>query len=133
MAFLDPRPPATGRPGEMFSRAELAANQGHPGLLRREANQAATRCPSCGWLPDDERQRARQRQDLTVTWLYPDPDRPEELLTRQHCERCQPIRRPVGLDCVICGDGPLLYGDSTVAAESGELSDTVRRWLNREG
>ncbi|MGO4613930.1 hypothetical protein AB4305_07115 [Nocardia sp. 2YAB30] len=133
MALLDPHPPPTGQPGEMFARAELAVNQGHPGLLRRKDSRDPTGCPSCGWLPDDERQRARQRQDLMVTWLYPHPGRPEELLTHQHCARCQPTRRPIGLDCVICGDGPLLYGDPAVADESGELPGTVRRWLNRHG
>ncbi|MEU4343512.1 hypothetical protein AB0H00_19920 [Nocardia sp. NPDC023852] len=136
MALLDPYPPAAGQPEEASSGAELAATRDNSGSLRRMDSLAATssrtRCPSCGWLPDDERQRARQRQDLMVTWLYPDPSGPEELRTHQHCARCQPTRCPVGLDCVICGDGPLLSGDLAVATESGELPDTVRRWLNRQ-
>ncbi len=34
----------------------------------------ALACPTCGHVPVDAQSRWRQRQDLAITWLYPDPD-----------------------------------------------------------
>jgi transposase-like protein len=79
---------------------------------RRQARLAAqgaviraSACPSCGNEPTGAGDRWRQRQDLAITWLYPDPAEPGHVLERRHCLACQPHQQVATVICAVCGDG----------------------------
>ena len=105
-------------------------SQPDPELIRRLERQrlsmTATRCPTCGHEPAAARDRWRQRQDLAFTWLYPDPDQPDQVIERRHCLQCQPHQDVAGIECAICGDGPLL---AETTADTTEPPEPVRGWL----
>jgi DNA invertase Pin-like site-specific DNA recombinase len=88
------------------------------------------RCPSCGNEPTLVRERVRHRQDLAMTWLYPDPRCPGRVLERRHCAACQPHDRVAGVECALCADGPML---ADRLAERGADADPVRAWLAAHG
>jgi hypothetical protein len=104
-------------------------------LERQQLSMAATRCPSCGHKPATARDRWRQRQDLAVTWLYPDPDQPGHVAERRHCTECQPHENVASIECAVCGDGPLLAADlaQSAADRGGELPEPARGWLTSHG
>lgn len=74
---------------------------------------------------------AHQRADLAVTWLYRDPDVPDEIVARNHCRSCQPGDPSVDIACAVCGDGPILAGE--LADSNDGLSQPVQRWLTDAG
>lgn len=113
--------------GRVGTAEEDAAGQGHA-LVR--AGVAAARCPSCGNQPILARERVRHRQDLAMTWLYPDPRHPDRVLERRHCAVCQPRDHVAGVECGLCADGPILAGR---LAERGADADPVRAWLVGHG
>ena len=91
-------------------------------------------CPACGHEPVDASSLWSQRQDLTVTWLEPDPARPGEIVERRHCAKCQPRQQVASADCIRCGDGPILVGDlADEYTELGVLPEPVGRWLTAHG
>jgi DNA invertase Pin-like site-specific DNA recombinase len=90
----------------------------------------ATRCPNCGNEPALARERGRHRQDLAMTWLYPDPRHPERVLERRHCVACQPHDHVAGVECALCADGPMLAGP---LAARGAEAEPVRAWLAAHG
>lgn len=90
-------------------------------------------CPTCGHRPTGTGERRRQRLDLAITWLYPHPTRPNRLVERAHCARCQPHQRLATLDCARCGDGPLLVGELSEFGADGLPAAPVRAWLLGRG
>lgn len=115
--------PHAGRSGSSrpLSRAPRPALAG---------GRVAARCPSCGNEPAQARERMRHRQDLAMTWLYPDPHDPGRVLERRHCAACQPHDLVAGVECALCADGPMLAG---LLAERGADADPVRSWLATHG
>jgi hypothetical protein len=103
-------------------------------LERQRLSMATTRCPTCGHEPAAARDRWRQRQDLAVIWLYPDPDQPGQLVERRHCVQCQPHEDVADIECAACGNGPILaltLADTT--EDNTEPSASVRTWLTDHG
>ncbi|GAA5175051.1 hypothetical protein GCM10023321_80230 [Pseudonocardia eucalypti] len=92
---------------------------------------SGTKCPNCGHRPTHFRDRIRQRQDLALIWLYPDPDHPGRVVERRHCTECQPHEQVANVECAHCADGPLLT--STFATAPDGLPEPVRRWLAAQG
>ena len=91
-------------------------------------------CPGCGHEPRTREEATTQRADLAVTWLCADPHRPGQLLTRQHCRRCQPHGPVLDLACAVCGDGPILAGDpATAAIDTDTTPEPVQQWLAADG
>ena len=101
-----------------------------PRSLSRARRHVAAQCPSCGNEPSLARERVRHRQDLEMTWLYPDPHHPDRVLERRHCAACQPHDLVAGVECGLCADGPMLAGR---LAERGADADPVRAWLAAHG
>ncbi|TWE11113.1 recombinase family protein [Prauserella muralis] len=90
------------------------------------------RCPSCGAdAGRSARDRWQQRQDLAITWLYPDPQQPDTVIERHHCAACQPHEHVTVLECPVCGDGPLLAGE--LAGQTAPPVEPVRVWLVEHG
>jgi hypothetical protein len=84
-------------------------------------------CPTCGHAPVEEHERWKQRQELTITWLHSDPDRPGHIVQRRHCRQCQPQHvQPV--ICPLCGDGPMITESLT-----DPLAEPVQLWLVAQG
>jgi len=91
-------------------------------------------CPSCGHEPTTREEATTQRADLALTWLRTDPNRPGQLLPRQHCHHCQPHGPVVDIACTVCGDGPILAGDlATAATDAGTPPKPVQQWLAADG
>lgn len=88
------------------------------------------RCPSCGNEPTAARERVRHRQDLAMTWLYPDPHHPGRVLQRRHCAACQPHQQVASIECALCADGPMLAGQ---LAQPNADADPVQTWLTTHG
>jgi DNA invertase Pin-like site-specific DNA recombinase len=89
-------------------------------------------CPSCGAeAGHGARARWQQRQDLAITWLYPDPQQPGAVIERHHCAACQPHEYVTVLECPRCGDGPMLAGE--LAHRDEPASGPVRAWLTEHG
>jgi hypothetical protein len=92
-------------------------------------------CPSCGHEPTTRAEAAHQRADLAVTWLHPDPEHQESVISRHYCRHCEPgqpafdIACSVCSVCSVCGDGPILAGSLAEHAKNGHLSEPVQRWL----
>jgi hypothetical protein len=99
---------------------------------QREAMRALA-CPTCGYEPVSAGDRWRQRQDLAITWLYPDPASELRVVERVHCSACQPHQRVATVVCELCRDGPLLAGDLAAAATDDLPSAVVRTWLVNKG
>lgn len=118
------------RPGEPLSAAELELRNR---LVRQRESMSALACPTCGNEPVDAQTRWRQRQDLAVTWLYPDPGSELRVLERVHCSSCQPHLQAATVVCQRCGDGPLLAGDLAAAMTDGLPPVVVRTWLLTKG
>ena len=99
---------------------------------QREAMRASA-CPTCGNEPVSAGDRWRQRQDLAITWLYPDPASELRVAERVHCSACQPHQRVATVVCELCGDGPLLAGDLAAGATDDLPLAVVRTWLVNKG
>ena len=85
----------------------------------------AVRCSGCGAGPRDPAEAA----DLATVWLIRGTDR--TVVAVRYCRGCAPTG-PVGeIECVLCGDGPLLGGDLA----DGDLltSAAVDEWLATSG
>jgi DNA invertase Pin-like site-specific DNA recombinase len=94
----------------------------------------AASCPTCRHQPASGRDRCQQRQDLATTWLYPDPERPDQLLERRHCRECQPHQQiSIVVECLLCGDGPFLTGELADHKDARHLPGPVTRWLTDAG
>jgi DNA invertase Pin-like site-specific DNA recombinase len=102
-------------------------------LVRQRESMRASRCPTCGNEPRDAQTRWHQRQDLAITWLYPDPADPLRVVERVHCSVCQPHQRAATVVCELCGDGPLLAGDLAAASDDDLPSSMVLEWLVDKG
>ncbi|MGH3610050.1 MAG: recombinase family protein, partial [Pseudonocardiaceae bacterium] len=99
---------------------------------QREAMRASA-CPACGHEPVDAQTRWQQRQDLAITWLYPDPASELRVVERVHCSSCQPHQQVATVVCELCGDGPLLVNDLAAAATDELPPAVVRTWLVTKG
>jgi hypothetical protein len=93
----------------------------------------ALACPTCGHEPVDAQTRWQQRQDLEITWLYPDPASQLRVIEQVHCSSCQPHQQVATVVCQLCGDGPLLAGDLATAATDEVAPVVVRTWLTTKG
>jgi hypothetical protein len=102
-------------------------------LVRQRAAMRASACPTCGNEPVSAGERWRQRQDLAITWLYPDPASELRVVERVHCSACQPHQRVATVVCELCGDGPLLAGDLAAAVTDDRPPALVRTWLAENG
>ncbi|MGH3432099.1 MAG: recombinase family protein [Thermocrispum sp.] len=121
-----PRTPAPAGAGQTPSappnRAERSGSM----------DAASGRCPSCGTDPGrSARARWQQRQDLAVSWLYPNPQQPDTVIERHHCAACQPHEHVTVLECPRCGDGPILADELVGQAEPPD--GPVRAWLVEHG
>jgi DNA invertase Pin-like site-specific DNA recombinase len=102
-------------------------------LERQRAAMRASACPTCGNEPVSAGERWRQRQDLAITWLYPDPASELRVVEQVHCSVCQPHQRVATVVCQLCGDGPLLAGDLAAEATDELAPAVVRTWLVNKG
>ncbi|MBV9162626.1 MAG: recombinase family protein [Pseudonocardiales bacterium] len=125
-----PTPARIRQPGEPLSSRERELRDR---LVRQREAMRVWACPSCGNEPVNAQTRWHQRQDLAITWLYPDPTNRQRVLERVHCSACQPHQQAVTVVCELCGDGPLLAGDLAAAAADGPLPAAVRAWLAEKG
>jgi hypothetical protein len=103
---------------------------------RPPPTDALTHCPNCGHQPSSASERLLLRQDLALTWLYPDPDpdRPGQIREKIHCFACQPHENLTIIECAHCADGPLLIGPLGAAATNNSGSSApVHRWLTQHG
>ena len=76
---------------------------------RSERRWARLACPSCGHHPASRAEALRQREDLAIVWLHQDhPSGP--ISQHRHCATCQPHVECDTVECVDCGDGPILTG-----------------------
>jgi DNA invertase Pin-like site-specific DNA recombinase len=87
-------------------------------------------CPMCGHRPKSKRDMELLRDALGIVWLAPDPDQPDEVMERWHCDQCQPhgaelVLCPCGGDSVIISDG--------LAGQSEDDASAVARWLTGHG
>ncbi len=60
------------QPGDPITPQEQQLQQDQ--LTRQHAAPPASACPTCGNEPLGASERWQQRQDLTITWLYPHPE-----------------------------------------------------------
>jgi hypothetical protein len=92
-------------------------------------------CPTCGHEPLTRPEALKQREDLTVVWLH--QHTPHGPITQhQHCSSCQPHDGAALLECVRCGDGPILTG--TLAKHLNQhgphqLPAELHTWLTSSG
>lgn len=120
------------RPKAAGPRAPAPVGSQEQAPPREAAEGKAGVCPSCG--ADAGRgahARWQQRQDLAITWLSPDPQRPGAVVERHHCAACQPHEQVTVLECPLCGDGPMLAGELARQAESP--AEPIRVWLVEHG
>ena len=108
-----PIPARIRQPDEPLSSRE---RQLRDRLVRQREAMRASACPTCGNEPVDAQTRWHQRQDLAITWLYPDPASPLRVVERVHCSACQPHQQAATVVCELCGEGPLLVNDLVAAA-----------------
>ena len=94
---------------------------GRPAARDRQVRQ----CWTCGGAPSDPAARA----DLDTLWLIADPD--GALATRRFCQGCAPVGPVDGIECAVCGDGPLLAGELVTP----DLIDSaaIDTWLRETG
>jgi len=97
------------------------------------AKRSERACPSCGHEPTTRADAAQLRGDLAVLWLYPDPDTPGAVVEGRHCRACHPRGRVVNVECVRCGDGPIITGVLAEDSTAGSVSYPARRWLAATG
>jgi DNA invertase Pin-like site-specific DNA recombinase len=102
-------------------------------LVRQSETTRALVCPTCAHEPVDAQARRRQRQDLEITWLYPDPASQLRVIERVHCSSCQPHQQVATVLCQLCGGGPLLAGELAAAATDELPPAVVRTWLTKKG
>ena len=91
--------------------------------------RSARACPSCGLEPTTREEAAQLRADLAVRWLYPDPNTPGAVVEGRHCRSCHPRGRVVDVECVRCGDGPIITGALAEDSTPGSVAYPARRWL----
>jgi len=127
---LRPTPARIRQPGEPLSTQERQLRER---LARQREAMRVGACPSCGNEPVDAQTWWHQRQDLAITWLYPDPANQLRVLERGHCSACQPHQHAAMVACELCGDGPLLAGELAATATEGHPPAAVRAWLSEQG
>jgi DNA invertase Pin-like site-specific DNA recombinase len=127
---LRPVPARIRRPDEPITGAERRLRDR---LVRQRAAMCASACPTCGNEPIEAGDRWRQRQDLAITWLYPNPENTEQVIERHHCAECQPHQQVATVLCAVCGDGPLLVNDLAAYATDDKPPAALRRWLAGQG
>ena len=125
-----PGPRSIRQPDEPLSSHERELRDR---LVRQSETMRALACPTCGHEPLDAQTRRRQRQDMEITWLYPDPASQLRVVERVHCSACQPHQQVATVVCELCGDGPLLAGDLAAAADDDLPSSMVLEWLVDKG
>lgn len=83
-ASVGTRPRASTRPTSTPASVTVSDDDRTPRLAlgRRRLPMGAVSCPTCGNEPTNSGDRWRQRQDLAVTWLY--PDHHDQVLERRH-------------------------------------------------
>lgn len=126
-ASARPEPAAPADAGTVSGADARAGELEHPAPTRKPARS----CPNCGHEPTTRAEAAHQRADLTLTWLYRDPDTPGEIVARHHCRSCQPADPATDIACAVCGDGPILAGE--LAISTNNLPRPVQRWLTETG
>ncbi len=90
-------------------------------------------CPSCGLEPATREEAAALRADLAVLWLHPDPATPGAVVEARHCRACHPRGAVVDVECVRCGDGPIITGTLAHDSTPGSVAYPARRWLVAAG
>lgn len=90
-------------------------------------------CPACGTAPETAGDRFQLRRDLTVFWLYADPDHPHGVRVQRHCRHCQPHNRLAVVECARCGQGPMLAGDLANEMTEDALPELAARRLTLAG
>ncbi|HZD15116.1 MAG TPA: hypothetical protein VE196_08330, partial [Pseudonocardiaceae bacterium] len=125
-----PIPARIRQPDEPLSSRE---RQLRDRLVRQREAMRASACPTCGNEPVDAQTGWHQRQDLAITWLYPDPASPLRVVERVHCSACQPHQQAATVVCELCGEGPLLVNDLVAAATDDRPPVVVRAWLSDKG
>jgi len=107
---------------------------GEPSSISSVRPRTSRACSSCGHEPATRAEVIHQRADLAVTWLYPDPDQPSQLVVPQHCRQCQPDQVVVDIACTVCGDDPILTGALAAAVtDPNDQPVPVQRWLTAAG
>jgi hypothetical protein len=66
---------------------------------------SAIRCPVCRNRPDNPNEHDDMLADLTVVWWTIAHGR---IRRARHCYQCAPEKVFASIDCVDCGDGPLV-------------------------
>lgn len=117
-------------PDEPVSPAEQQLRER---LVRQSETMRTLACPTCGHEPVDAQARRRQRQDLEIIWLYPDPTSQLRVIARVHCSSCQPHQQVATVVCQLCGNGPLLAGNLAATATDELPPAVVRTWLTTKG
>jgi DNA invertase Pin-like site-specific DNA recombinase len=98
-------------------------------LVAAFAGRSSRACPSCGHEPGTREEAMQLRADLAVRWLEPDPDNPGAVVEAGHCRTCQPRGPVVNVECVRCGDGPIITGALAEDSAPGSVAYPARRWL----
>ena len=128
---MRPVPARIRQPDEPLSSSERELRDrlvGQREAMRASRARPAATSQSCAGT------RWRQRQDLAITWLYPDPAAdPLRVVERVHCSVCQPHQQAATVVCELCGDGPLLAGDLAAAADDDLPPSMVLEWLVNKG
>jgi len=104
-----------------------------PSPVVASAMRSARACPSCGLEPSTRAEAAQLRADLAVLWLHPDPNIPGAVVEGLHCRACHPRGRVVDVECVRCGDGPIVTGVLAEDSTPGSVAYPARRWLVAAG
>lgn len=98
--------------------------------MRLHREQLTVACPTCANRPTDAYAQQQQTQDLTISWLQPDPDQPGAVIERRHCAACAPGGQIAAADCGLCEGGPILVGDlADELIEWHTVPEPVRAWL----
>jgi hypothetical protein len=98
-------------------------------------------CPACRYRPDGQHEHEDMLADLTVVWWVIAHGR---IRRTRHCCQCAPKDLFASIDCVYCGDGPLvvLMGPSgpagahaltrTALTTTGWITTPAGEWVCRD-
>lgn len=84
-------------------------------------------CSACGHVPVNPIERV----EVAMTWLLPETDASQGPVERRFCRSCAPSGPVADVECVRCGDGPLLAGD--LAGADVEATTLVQGWMSAAG
>jgi Zn ribbon nucleic-acid-binding protein len=105
------------------------------GMGRRDSGSAgvitAQACATCGHQPASRVEAMQQVEDLEIVWLEQDA-RQGRVCQRQHCFYCQPHDDCTIVECVRCGDGPIITGRLGRTFPS-QLPDALTAWFTDRG